>query len=135
MSISQLLHRLFTRQDEPTIIYECRYCGTTVNSQTDPCPYCEPTVANCHNVCENACVTDDGRGHARYGSSDVRDRDRGSARTIWNGWRSDNRDTDSIVPEKLPYLFRNPPHSSLRFRISRLETVKTYMLLQEKGHV
>jgi len=43
MTVPQLLHRLFTRQDEPTTIYECRHCGTTVDSQTDSCPYCGPT--------------------------------------------------------------------------------------------
>jgi len=43
MSVPQLLHRLFTRQTESTTVYECRYCGTTIDSQTDSCPYCGPT--------------------------------------------------------------------------------------------
>ncbi len=43
MSVPQLLHRLFTRQNESTTVYECRHCGTTIDSQTDPCPYCGPT--------------------------------------------------------------------------------------------
>ncbi len=43
MSVPQLLHRLFTMQNELTTVYECRYCGTTIDSQTDPCPYCGPT--------------------------------------------------------------------------------------------
>ncbi len=43
MSVPQLLYRLFTMQDEPTTVYECRYCGTTLDSQTDSCPYCGPT--------------------------------------------------------------------------------------------
>ncbi len=42
MTVLQVLHRLLTRQRKSTTIYECRYCGTTVDSQTDPCPYYGP---------------------------------------------------------------------------------------------
>lgn len=40
MSVRQFLHYLSTRQIESTTVYECRHCGTTVDSQADPCPYC-----------------------------------------------------------------------------------------------
>ncbi len=43
MSVPQLLHCLFTRQNESMTVYECRHCGTTIDSKTDPCPYCGPT--------------------------------------------------------------------------------------------
>ncbi len=43
MSILQLFHRLVARQSKSTTVYECRYCGTIIDSQTDQCPYCGPT--------------------------------------------------------------------------------------------
>ncbi len=43
MSVLQLLYRLLARQSKSTTVYECRQCGTTVNSQTEPCSYCGPT--------------------------------------------------------------------------------------------
>jgi rubrerythrin len=43
MSVPQFLHRLLAGQSESTTVYECRYCRTTIDSQTDSCPYCGPT--------------------------------------------------------------------------------------------
>jgi ribosomal protein L37E len=37
--MSGLLGRLFTRSD-PHVIYECRRCGESVDSQTAECPVC-----------------------------------------------------------------------------------------------
>lgn len=31
------------RADDPTVVHECRRCGTTVETTDDPCPYCGPT--------------------------------------------------------------------------------------------
>lgn len=28
---------------EPTVLYECRHCGATLDSETDTCPYCGPS--------------------------------------------------------------------------------------------
>jgi rubrerythrin len=44
MSVPQLLQRLLASQVGSMTVYECRYCGTTIDSQTDPCPYCGPTA-------------------------------------------------------------------------------------------
>lgn len=39
MKLATVLRR-FVR-DEPTLIYECRHCGHTVDEETEDCPECE----------------------------------------------------------------------------------------------
>ncbi len=39
MSVLQTITSVFTA--DCTVLYECRRCGTAVDSESDLCPYCE----------------------------------------------------------------------------------------------
>ncbi|PCR90187.1 hypothetical protein [Natrinema ejinorense] len=39
-TIRKAFSAIFRRSDEPTIIEECRRCGTTLESTISPCPSC-----------------------------------------------------------------------------------------------
>lgn len=38
-----VLRALLGGRDRRIVVYECRRCGTTVDAEEDPCPYCGPT--------------------------------------------------------------------------------------------
>lgn len=37
------IRRMIESRPDGVVIYECRRCGTTLDYETDTCPYCGPT--------------------------------------------------------------------------------------------
>lgn len=42
-SVFQLIRQMVDTDTEPQIVYECRRCGTNLQTPNAACPYCGPT--------------------------------------------------------------------------------------------
>ena len=49
MNVFQTITNVFTT--DCTVLYECRRCGTAVDSESDPCPHCELAVIARYEIC------------------------------------------------------------------------------------
>jgi len=47
--LKPLLDRLMDTRTE-TVVYECRNCGTALDSEQGPCPNCDSTEIACHDL-------------------------------------------------------------------------------------
>lgn len=51
MIVAQIIRTIVPNEkQENGVVYECRSCGTTVDSEYDRCPYCGPTDIARHEI-------------------------------------------------------------------------------------